>query len=55
MEEQFIVAAPPIEAWIDRNTRQYHLSSAIPGVDLQNVQLKLQGHDLTVSGDQGEG
>jgi HSP20 family protein len=55
MEERFIVAAPPIEAWIDRNTKQYHLSFAIPGVDLQNVRLKLQGHDLTVSGDQGKG
>jgi HSP20 family protein len=52
MEERFIVAAPPIEAWFDRNTKEYHLSFALPGVDVQNVQLKLQGHELNVSGQQ---
>jgi HSP20 family protein len=52
MDERFIVAAPPIEAWIDRNAKEYHLSFALPGVGAQDVQLNLQGHDLTVSGDQ---
>lgn len=55
MEQRFIVAAPPIEAWIDKNTKEYHLSFAVPGVDLQNVQLNIQGHELTISGDQQSG
>jgi len=52
MDDRFVVVAPPIEAWVDRKAKEYHLSFALPGVDIQNVQLKLQGHELTVSGDQ---
>ncbi len=52
MEQRFVVAAPPIEAWIDKNTKTYHLSFAVPGIDLQNVQLNIQGHELTISNDQ---
>jgi HSP20 family protein len=55
MDEQLIFAAPPIEAWIDRDKKEYHLSFALPGVELPNIQLRLQGHDLTVSGDQKQG
>src|SRR5580700_9823863 len=55
MDEQLVFAAPPIEAWIDRDKREYHLSFALPGVDLPNIQLRLQGHNLTVSGEQGKG
>ena len=55
MDEQLVFAAPPIEAWIDREKKEYHLSFAIPGVELPNIQLRLQGRDLTVSGDQKKG
>jgi HSP20 family protein len=55
MDEQLIFAAPPIEAWIDRDKKEYHLSFALPGVELPNIQLRLQGHELTVSGDQKSG
>ena len=55
MDEQLVFAAPPIEAWIDRDKREYHLSFALPGVDLPNIQLRLQGHNLTLSGDQNDG
>jgi HSP20 family protein len=55
MDEQLVFAAPPIEAWIDRDKKEYHLSFAVPGVELPNIQLRLQGHNLTVSGDQKSG
>src|ERR1700722_12418925 len=55
MDEQLVFAAPPIEAWIDRDKKEYHLSFALPGVELPNIQLRLQGSNLTVSGDQKAG
>ena len=55
MDEQLVFVAPPIEAWIDRDKKEYHLSFAVPGVELPNIQLRLQGHNLTVSGDQETG
>jgi HSP20 family protein len=55
MDEQLVFAAPPIEAWIDKDKKEYHLSFAVPGVELPNIQLRLQGHNLTVSGDQKSG
>jgi HSP20 family protein len=55
MEQLFAVAAPPIEAWIDRDKKEYHLSFAVPGVDLQNLQLNIQGQELTISSDQQNG
>jgi HSP20 family protein len=55
MDEQLVIVAPPIEAWIDRDKKEYHLSFAVPGVELPNIQLRLQGHNLTVSGDQETG
>ncbi len=40
---------PQIEAWIDKRTTKYHLRIALPGVDPDKVDLKLQGNLLTVS------
>ncbi len=40
---------PQIEAWIDRSNKKYHLRIALPGVDPNKVDLKLQGNMLTVS------
>jgi HSP20 family protein len=47
-----IVAVPPIEAWVDNSEKKYHLSIALPGIDPKQIQLSLQGDDLTVSGEQ---
>jgi HSP20 family protein len=55
MAERFILAAPPIEAWIDRNAKKYHLTFALPGIDVQDLQLELQGQDLTITGSQQSG
>jgi len=43
---------PPIEAWVDKNEKKYHLSIALAGVDPKDVQLSVQGNNLMVSGEQ---
>jgi len=45
-----LVAAPPIEAWVDRENKTYHLSIALPGLDPKQVQVELQGNTLSVRG-----
>jgi len=32
-EARLIFAVPPIEAWVDNEKKEYHLSIAVPGVD----------------------
>lgn len=46
-----LVAVPPIEAWVDRENKKYHVSIALPGVDPKDLQVELQGNNLTVSGE----
>ena len=48
---KLIVAVPPVEAWVDKENKKYHLSIAVPGIDPKDVQVNLQGNDLTVSGE----
>ena len=50
-QAQMLVAVPPIEAWVDNEDKKYHLSVAVPGMDPKDVQLNLQGNNLTVSGE----
>jgi HSP20 family protein len=50
-QAQMLVAVPPIEAWVDNEEKKYHLSVAVPGMDPKEVQLNLQGNNLTVSGE----
>jgi HSP20 family protein len=40
---------PPIEAWVDKDTKKYHLRMALPGIDPNKVDLNLQGNMLTIS------
>ena len=40
---------PPIEAWVDKDTKKYHLRMALPGVDPNKVDLNVQGNMLTIS------
>lgn len=42
---------PPIEAWIDKDNKKYHLRIALPGVDPKEMQVELQGNQLTVRGE----
>ena len=46
-----LIAAPPIEAWVDNEQKKYHLSIAIPGVEPNEIQLNLQGNNLSVTGE----
>jgi HSP20 family protein len=49
---EMLVTAPPIESWIDEEGKKYHLKVAVPpGMDPKEVQLTLQGNNLTVSGE----
>jgi HSP20 family protein len=50
-EARLILAVPPIEAWVDNEKKEYHLSIAVPGVDPKEVQLNLHGNNLTISGE----
>jgi HSP20 family protein len=48
---RLILAVPPIEAWVDKENKKYHLSIAVPGVDPKEVAVNVQGDNLTVSGE----
>src|SRR5260221_14092421 len=45
-------AVPPIEAWVDKDEKKYHLSIALAGENPKDIELNLQGNNLTVSGEQ---
>jgi HSP20 family protein len=49
---KMIALVPPIEAWIDKDEKKFHLAIALAGVDPKDVQLNLQGNNLSVSGEQ---
>jgi HSP20 family protein len=49
---KIIAAVPPIEAWVDNDEKKYHLSIALTGVDPKDIELNVQGNNLTVSGEQ---
>ena len=46
---------PRIEAWMDKDAKKYHLRMALPGVDPNKVDLKLQGNVLTISAESKAG
>jgi HSP20 family protein len=49
---KIIAAVPPIEAWVDNDEKKDHLSIALTGVDPKDIELNVQGNNLTVSGEQ---
>jgi HSP20 family protein len=49
--ERLLPAVPPIEAWIDKEDNEYHLSIAVPGIDPKDLQLHVEGRNLTVQGE----
>ncbi|HXN50897.1 MAG TPA: Hsp20/alpha crystallin family protein [Candidatus Acidoferrum sp.] len=49
--EHVLIAVPPIEAWIDKHKKEYRLSIAVPGMEQKDLQVSLQGNNLTVSGE----
>ncbi len=49
---RMLAAVPPIEAWVDKDEKKYHLSIALAGVDPKDIELNVQGNNLMVSGEQ---
>jgi HSP20 family protein len=49
--ERVLIAVPPIEAWVDKQKKEYRLSIAVPGMDQKDLQVSLQGNNLSVSGE----
>jgi HSP20 family protein len=45
---------PPVEAWVDKDGKNYHVRVAVPGIDPQNVQLNIQGNTLSIRGERKE-
>lgn len=39
---------PPVEVWVDREGKDYHVRIALPGIDPQNVQLEVRGTTLLI-------
>src|SRR3984893_9385754 len=48
---RLIFAVPPIEAWVDNDKKEYHLSIAVPGIDPKEGEIKVNGKNLTVVGE----
>jgi HSP20 family protein len=44
-----LVAIAPVEAWVNRGRTEYHLSIALPGVNPEDIQVNLEGSDLTIN------
>jgi HSP20 family protein len=49
---RLIAVVPPIEAWVDKDDKKFHVSIALAGIDPKDIQLNVQGNALTVSGEQ---
>jgi HSP20 family protein len=49
---KIIAAIPPIEAWVDKDEKKYHLSIALTGVNPKDIELNVQGNNLSISGEQ---
>lgn len=44
---RMLVTVPPIEAWMDKDNKNYHLNIALPGIDSKELKVELQGDNLT--------
>ena len=42
---------PALDAWMDSKEKMYHLRVALPGIEPEEVQLTLEGNNLTISGE----
>jgi HSP20 family protein len=49
--ERGMAAIPPVDAWLDRKSNQYHVCIGLPGIDPKDVQLTAHGNTLMVSGE----
>jgi HSP20 family protein len=46
--------APPVEAWVDKDGKTYHLRVSLPGIEPENVELNIQGNTLSICGEREE-
>ncbi len=42
---------PPVDAWIDKETKKFYLYVALPGIDPADVNVHVQGNLLTIKGE----
>src|SRR5258706_15169409 len=49
---RILAPVPPIEAWVDKDEKKNHPSIALAVVDPKDIELNLQGNNLTVNGEQ---
>ncbi|MGH9860007.1 MAG: Hsp20/alpha crystallin family protein [Candidatus Acidiferrales bacterium] len=42
---------PPVECWVDRESKRYNLRVALPAIDPNQVQLNVEGNTLVISGE----
>jgi HSP20 family protein len=48
---QMVGFVPPVEGWIDRETKKFYLRIALPGIEPHEVNVQLQGNLLTIKGE----
>jgi HSP20 family protein len=51
---QWLREVPPVEAWVDKDGKNFHARIALPGIDPQNVQLNVQNGTLSISAERKE-
>lgn len=42
---------PPVEAYVDKETKKYICKVSLPGIELKDVQIHVQGNLLTIAGE----
>ncbi len=42
---------PPVDAWIDPDTKKFYLRIAVPGIDPNEVEVHVQGNTLVIKGE----
>lgn len=42
---------PPVEGWIDRDTKKFYLRIAVPGIEPNEINVHVQGNLLTIKGE----
>jgi len=51
---QWLREVPPVEAWVDKDGKNFHARIALPGIDPQNIQLNAQNSTLSISAERKE-
>lgn len=49
--QNYFAMVPPIETWVDTDKKEFHVSAPLPGVKPEELNVVVQGNDLTFSGE----